>query len=192
MPPFDPNAYGPAFAALLADPPLGPLGPGRPDAARRPMLEALAGEDAFLPHKLVDRDMAAACRAGAWLLFDFLDESHAMSQEIHTADGSYWHALMHRREKDFSNSKYWFHRVGDHSVFEPLRLAAREAAGDAPHATARLLTTQPAWDPFAFVDLCEASLSGRSPCEDLCRRVQQAEWRLLFDHCFRQAVGLDG
>lgn len=187
MNPFDPAAYGPAFAALLRDAPPSPLGPGRPDAARRPALAALA-DGAFAPHRVVDKDAAAACRAGLWLAFDFLDESHAISQEIHTADGSYWHALMHRREPDFSNSAYWFRRVGAHPVFAPLRAEAAELAAAGP-AEAALLTRQAAWDPFAFGDLCEAALAGRAACEDLCRRVQQAEWRLLFDHCFRRAVG---
>ncbi len=192
MPTFDPTAYGPAFAALLHDAPLSLLGPGLPDEARRPALAALAGDDAFAPRRVEDGDMAAACRAGLWLQYDFLDESHAISQDIHTPEGSYWHALMHRREKDFSNSKYWFRRVGDHAVFEPLGRAARDLVGEAPHPSARFLTTQAAWDPHAFVDLCEASLSGRSPCEALCRSVQQSEWRLLFDHCYRRAVGLGG
>lgn len=191
MPTFDPIAYGPAFAVLLTDAPLSPLGPGRPDEARRPLLVALAGDDAFTPRRVVERDMAAACRAGLWLLYDFLDESHTVSQEIRTPEGSYWHALMHRREKDFSNSKYWLRRVGDHAVFGPLWLAAHDLAGESPHPSARFLTTQSAWEPYAFVDLCEASLSGRSPCEALCRGVQQSEWRLLFDHCYRHAVGLD-
>ncbi len=191
MPTCDPAAYGPAFAPLLRDGPLSPLGPGRPDEARRPALAALAEDDAFAPRRVVDRDMAAACRAGLWLLFDFLDESHAISQDIHTPEGSYWHALMHRREKDFSNSKYWFRRVGDHAIFEPLRRAARDLAGESPHPSARFLKTKSDWDPFAFVDLCEASLSGRSPCEALCRGVQQCEWRLLFDYCHRAAVGRD-
>ena len=132
---FDPSAYGPAFAALLRDAPRSPLGPGRPDPARRPLLEALAGDDAFRPRRVADRRMADACRAGMWLLFDFLDESHAISQEISTAEGSYWHALLHRREPDFSNSAYWFRRVGTHAVFEPLRMeAARLAAGGPPDA----------------------------------------------------------
>jgi hypothetical protein len=186
---FDPPAYGPVLAALLGDAPLSPLGPGRPDPARRPFLATLTVDDAFLPRRVVDRDMAAGCRAGLWLLYDFLDESHAVSQELHAPEGGYWHALMHRRENDFSNSKYWFRRVGDHPVYEPLRVAARELADDAPHPSAHFLGTQTAWNPFAFVDLCEASLAGRSPCEVLCRSVQQCEWRLLFDYCYRRAVG---
>src|SRR5438270_334826 len=62
---FDPSAYGPAFAALLRDAPLNPLGPGRPDAARRPLLEALAGADAFRPRRVADRAVPRAVPAGA-------------------------------------------------------------------------------------------------------------------------------
>src|SRR5437588_4341020 len=130
MPAFGPAASGPASAALLRDAPLSPLGPGRPDPARRPQLEALAGDDAFRPRRVADRAMADACRAGMWLLFDFLDESHAISQELHTPEGSYWHGLLHRREPDFSNSAYWFRRVGAHSIYEPLRVEAARLAAD--------------------------------------------------------------
>ena len=164
MNPFDPSAYGPAFGALLRDAPLSALGPGKPDPARRPLLEALAGDDAFRPRRVADRRMADACRAGMWLLYDFLDESHAISQEISTPEGSYWHALLHRREPDFSNSAYWFRRVGPHPVFEPLREEAARLAVGGPADTA-FLVRQANWDPFGFGDLCEASLSGAAPCE---------------------------
>ena len=57
----------------------------------------------FQPQTVRDRDMAATCRSGLWLYHDFLDEAHTISQEIETPEGSYWHALVHRREPDFSN-----------------------------------------------------------------------------------------
>ena len=150
MEPFDPSAYGPTFDALLRNAPLMPLDPGRPDTTRQSLLAALEGDN--------------ACRAGLWLLFNFLDESHTVSQELHDADGSYWHAMMHRREMDFSNSKYWFRRVGVHPIYSPLQIAARELAAASPDPSARFLETDATWDAFAFVDLCENSLSGRSPC----------------------------
>ncbi len=184
---FDPTAYGPVLAELLREERLPPLGPGSPNRAARPRLEAFAPEQAFAPHRVRDRVMARACHAALWLYHDFLDESHALSQEIATPTGSYWHGIMHRREPDFGNAAYWFRRVGSHPVFAPLRSAAAELAGEQP-GPAAFLRTQPAWDPFAFVDLCEASLSGRAPCEALCRQVQLCEWRLLFDHCFRAAI----
>jgi hypothetical protein len=120
--------------------------------------------------------MAACCRSGLWLAFGFLDESHVISQGIDTAEGSFWHAIMHRREPDASNSKYWWRRVGEHPVFALL-------AGEA----ARL--GWKSWDPAAFVDECEKERGSGSERETLLREVQRAEWQRLFDWCHRHAVG---
>ena len=186
---FDPMTFAPVLADLLRAQRLPPLGPGRPDEAVRPRLEALARDEAFAPHRVADPDMAAACRAGLWLRFNSLDESHQVSQGLDTAEGSYWHALMHRREGDFDNAKYWFRRVGRHPVFGPLgpEAAALVAAAGGPAPAP--LTTQVPWDPFAFVDLCAACVRGRSAEEALCQQVQRREWELLFDYCYRHAVG---
>jgi hypothetical protein len=184
---FDPNDYGPVFAELLQERRLPPLDAGRPDLPMRARLEAVNDGEAFRPHAVRDPAMAAACRAGTWLLHDFLDEAHVICQAVSTAEGSYWHALVHRREPDFANSGYWFRRVGTHPIFEPLRRAAAELAVG-PHPTAAFLATQKAWDPYAFLGLCEAVLAERSPCETLCRQVQRAEWDLLFDWCYRAAI----
>ncbi len=186
----DLSAYGPAIAELLREKRLNPLGPGEPNLPVRPQLEASSLETLFTPHPIRDRDMAAACLAGLCLYHDFLDEAHALSQDIHTPTGSYWHGLMHRREPDFANAKYWFRRVGNHPVFEPLRLDAAKLAAASPlQASAEFLATQSAWDPFQFVDLCEACLAGSSLYETLCRQIQQREWETLFAHSFRHATG---
>lgn len=102
---FDPEAYGPAAAALLLPERLNELGPGRPDSKTGSLLAALSAEKLTAPHAVGDATMAAACLAGLWLYHDFLDESHSLSQQIETVEGSYWHGLMHRREPDFSNAK---------------------------------------------------------------------------------------
>jgi len=183
------HSYAPAVAALLTDRPPA-LGSGTPNTAARPQLAALTLESAFGGKRLSDESAARCCLAGLWLHHDFLDESHAISQAIDTVDGSYWHAIMHRREPDYWNSKYWFRRVGRHPIEGPLAAAARElAAKHQLDAAADFLKTQATWDAFGFVDLCEAIAQGKSQCEQLAREVARAEWRLLFEHCYRRALG---
>jgi hypothetical protein len=176
---FDPTTFPLAIAELLRAERLPPLGPGKPDVAMRPRLEALSGDTAFAPHRVRDRAMADACRAGLWLWFDFLDESHTISQDLSSVEGSYWHAILHRREPDASNSAYWFRRVGQHPVFETLAKDAREFG---------LQTRSDRWDPCGFIDLCERQRGTGSEEEVLLCRVQRREWQLLFDWCFREAT----
>lgn len=184
-----PATYSPAVVDLIADATWNDLGPGRPHPAQRRALAELTPEKLVAPHRVADREMAQACLAGLWLRYDFLHESHEISQEIHTTTGSYWHAIMHRRELDFSNSKYWWRRVGQHPVFNELHIAAREIAGRARGVEQSAeLSHQPAWEPYRFVDWCEAALAGDMPLQDLCMAVQMREWELLFDFCYRQSV----
>lgn len=193
MPPFSPRAYGPAIADLLASERLNELGPGEADQRVRSILAALSPEKLVAPHGLADRDMAAACLAGLWLYFDFASESHALSQEIETVEGSYWHGILHRREPDFANAKYWFRRVGPHPIGPNLAATARELAQTAePDRAAEYLGALAEWDHFRFVDLCQAVLAGRSSAELLCRQIQRCEWELLFDHCYRCACADSG
>ena len=135
--------------------------------------------------------MATTCLAGLWLRHDFLDESHRISQDMENPTGSFWHGIMHRREGDFGNAKYWFRRVGRHSIFQPLALYSRGLAanGKAPPA-ANYLISQTDWDPFAFVDLCQRAQTGDPSLVALAKGIQQREWELLFDHCYRQAIGV--
>ncbi len=133
-----------------------------------------------------------ALHAGLWLVHDFLDESHKLSQSIEgrgaDRNGDYWHGIMHRREPDWSNSKYWFRRVGDHPIFLDLAVIAGQllSASSLPDADrwGRQLGTSSSWDPFAFVDLCQAAARDNSSEQaSLARRIQWAEILLLLAHC---------
>lgn len=62
-------------------------------------------------------DESDAIKAGLHVLNDDLVRGHALAQE-HEGDKTcdYWHAIVHRREGDFENAKYWLRRVGRHPV----------------------------------------------------------------------------
>jgi hypothetical protein len=186
---FHPTDYGAVFSRWIDTNRTRPLDAGSPVAHARGELRELDVDSAFADAPLADRAMAECCISAVWLLYDFLDESHTISQGIQNASGSFWHAIMHRREGDYSNAKYWFRQVGDHAVFPALQQAAEGLAGSAVSETALALARQDAWDPFRFVDLCQAAVRGRSADEPVLRKLQQAEWELLFDHCYRRATG---
>lgn len=197
MKPFIPPSFGKEIDRLLAPVRFNELGPGAPNVSVRPELEALVVDGFYAPglfkdnskKHLADRSMASACLAGLWLYHDFLDESHSISQQIETRAGSYWHGIMHRREPDYANAKYWFRRVGAHPIGDDLCQAARELAQSAePKEASQFLAEQSHWDPFRFVDLCQAAASGQAPCELLCRQIQQREWWLLFAYCFEGSL----
>jgi len=190
---FNPHAYGQLAAELLAPDRLPELGPGTPNRAVRDRLAALTPASLLGPHNVADADMARACISGLWLYHDFLDESHTLSQSIGSTTGSYWHGIMHRREPDFENAKYWFRRVGSHPVFEPLVVRARgmaAAAGGLRYAA--WMTSVERWDPFAFVDTCRDCFDVPGPDHELCRRISLLEWQLLFDFSYRKATARSG
>jgi hypothetical protein len=187
---FEPRAYGPSVAALLENAKCNELGLGVPDATRRAQLAALAPETIAAPHAVRDSEMALACAAGLWLRCDFLDESHRISQNIDNPWGSFWHAIMHRREGDFDNAKYWFRRVGEHAIYAPLASAAKQlASGCELPPPADFLLHGNDWDAKRFVDLCRRALDDEPSLVPWCMNIQQREWELLFDDCYRQAIG---
>ena len=117
---LDPSSYGPVLGDLLSEERIMPLDAGTPNQARLTQLRALYMTQALAPHPVQDRDMAEACKSAIWLYHDFLEESHTISQSIETSTGSYWHGIMHRRELDFYNAKYWFRLVGENPIFDKM------------------------------------------------------------------------
>jgi len=170
------------------------LAVGRPDAKLRAALARFDLAAAIAPHPIADPSLADACRAGLWLAHHFLDESHAISQGIHTPTGSFWHGIMHRREGDFDNACYWFRRVGEHPVYEELaQAAATNASCEAEAALLGKLTRGPRWDAEGFVELVRQVVSGSltGSAAAVCRRMARREWELLFGYCYRGAAGIE-
>jgi hypothetical protein len=187
---FSPDAYGPVFAELLPADRCRTLNAGAADVTLRPDLKRATLTTAFAHTQVVDLDMARCCLAGLWLVHDFLDESHTISQGVENGSGSFWHGVMHRREGDISNAKYWFRRVGAHPVFNKLGGRIEQLVADDPTSfSAQRIAPRGEFDAFGFVDACQHALRTDGFDELICRRVQQAEWEQLFDHCYRVAIG---
>lgn len=150
--------------------------------------------NSMTPQQLISKpirqaDDARAALAGLWLWLGALAESHAISQELVSPTGSFWHAIMHRLEGDFSNSKYWYRRCDTHQVNKMMGSIASSLAGDlaADRQVAHALGG--GWNPLGFVDLVQAvHHKPADPRHDLAVRLQRAEWIALFNHCIRQAV----
>ena len=163
-----------------------PRQPGSTEAAD--VLHALSPAD-LLSGPAVDRDMAACLLAGLWLWHDGLDASHEICQAVETPTGSLWHAIVHRREGDFGNAKYWYARVGRHPIFDSLGEQARGTVAHADADKALLKLSMGPWNGAAFVDLVQQV--HESPSDErhtIAVALQQLEWRVLFDHCTREAA----
>jgi len=139
-----------------------------PSIGRGPVYRPLAdriGEDTLA--SAPGMPLSPLVRAALWLLAGDLDASHAISQSDESPDGSFWHGVMHRREGDFGNAKYWFRRVGTHPV---LRQLAATGYGD----------------PMRFVDACERAAKGNVADAAELAGWQWLEWQSLFAHCVRE------
>lgn len=153
------HLIGQDLDAFLAAVPLGDLGPGVIDSELAKQIRSWS----FDPAAIRDPEAARACLAGLWLLANDLDASHRISQELATPEGSAWHGLMHRREGDFGNAKYWFRRAG------------------------RAAAIEPGWDPFAFTDAVQAFVERGIGDDAKLQDDQRREWRALFRHCVELA-----
>ena len=174
-PTFDPRGFGPVLGPLLAIDRQPELGPGSPDESHRIALET-AARDGFARLEIRQPMAAKAFAAGLWLLFDFLDESHEISQSLPDEWGAYWHGIMHRREPDPGNAAYWFRRVRSNPIESSLKVAARDIGYDYRN-------------PFEFIQDCERHRGHGGEQERRLKATQLAEICLLLKHHFALAAG---
>ena len=110
----------------------------------------------------------ALCWHDAW------DAAHALAQEHEGhPDMDLVHAILHRREPDAANARFWFARVGQHSAYAGLpALAAAEGLPE-------LVDCQGRWRATAFVSHCLHATPITTPA---LIRLQQAELLALLTH----------
>ncbi len=185
---FDVNKYSSFIREIYQPGKLNSLGPGQPNLEYENRLREHSIDSLFGDRQIQDRHAAESCLSGLWLHHDFLNESHTLSQSIPTPSGSFWHGIMHRREGDYWNSKYWFRQVGSHPVFTVLAARVIEILNIEPSPIILKEIESNLWDPFLFVDLCEKYYKSRQPEENFLQKIQHAEWQILFNYCYKQAL----
>ena len=176
---------------------LPPLVP-RESGLLTPRLEGFLAFDPDRVAPVRSTDDVTALRAGLLQWHDALNRSHAFSQSIegrgrHRA-GDYWHAIMHRREPDYANARYWFRLVGTHPIHAELASRAAQilAACDVADAACwrSRLGLPGRWNSAAFVDLCErAAADEDGPLGQVARRIQWTEMLLLLRSTCEDAYG---
>lgn len=153
--------------------------------------------DGVQPQQLLQRpitmpDDAQAALAGLWLWHGALHESHEISQNLASPTASFWHAIMHRVEGDFSNSKYWYHRCLSHHVIKQMGAIVSEVVGNLISDRQVAHAVHEGWNPIGFVDLVQAVHNKPDdPRYELAVRLQRLEWEGLFDYCVREAIDGD-
>jgi hypothetical protein len=155
-------------------------------------LEGLSGAALGLASEAAASEPAQVMVALVLIARGALDAAHDIVGDLDSAEATYAHAIIHRREgaasgeaglPGYSNSRYWFSCLGDHPLFPQVNafVAAHPAAP-------RALKARTDWNPAAFVECCEKSeRAGSEEGLAFCVAVQQREWELLFDWCAESA-----
>jgi hypothetical protein len=174
--------YSPSIDRLLRDPelfknliPTETLHFQERDWVQKSDDEAIAGDQ-----PIVRAAAFALVRGGLLYALDAIHEAHVFFQD-NTGDlAAYWHGMMHRREGDFDNARYWFRRAGTQPFFATAHSAAAAHSAD--------MARQSNWDPYLFTGECEQAKFGAENVAELLA-LQRVEFDAVFDYTWRQAVG---
>lgn len=170
-------------------------------------LLVLAGEVGARPFDRLERDkpviqgreavakssLPPLVQSALYLYFDCFDEAHNIAQDHEGLIGNWLHAIAHRREPDAWNSKYWYKRVHPPAgVYEAIGKEAlgilREHPDPELDSLMKKMEKSKAWEPEAFVDLCDKwrGKDDPSPAFKTLAQIQEVEWRGLVEYIFKK------
>ncbi|MEP6671064.1 MAG: hypothetical protein ABJF10_18030 [Chthoniobacter sp.] len=145
------------------------------------LLKLRAADDALLTDQrpIGQPPMFTLVRGGLFYALDAIDEAHKIFQDCPGDLGSYWHGMMHRREGDFDNARYWFRRAGELTFFSGLHGAASKYSS--------VMARQSNWDPYLFTGECERARFGETEGLKDLSALQRLEFETLFAYCWRKS-----
>lgn len=166
---------------LTQDALLEKLAPTEPRDATS-VLRIREADEGTLADGAIIRDLSlfSLVRAALFYARDALGESHRIVQQSESDLASYMHGMLHRREGDFDNARYWFRRAGELPIFGELHSAGSRISAD--------VAKQATWDPYLFTGLCEQEKFGDNTRHAELAHLQRAEFDALFDYLWRLSV----
>jgi hypothetical protein len=100
---------------------------------------------------------AAAYLAALHLWNDNLSAAHEIVQSAETPAAMLLHGIVHRREGDYDNARYWFRQAGNHPAYHGLQvrvaayLKSSRPVGGAVGDALEQMAAQGSWNPYLFV-----------------------------------------
>jgi hypothetical protein len=143
-------------------------------------------EELFHPEKVHQRLYADAVVSGFLIWNDCENEAHSRAQNISIPEGSYLHAIIHRREPDIWNSDYWFKKVGNHPVYS---LVYDFVSQNSTEEIKDKMLIGAEWDPEIFNKLVEKAQNGERTFLHELAEIQHAELLFLIAHSYRHTIG---
>ncbi len=154
--------------------PTEPLGWDLPGKIRDASDETISGGQ-----EITDAKMFALVRGALLSGVDALDDAHRVFQDDHTDLGSYWHGVMHRREGDFENARYWFRRAGRLPICDRMHAVGAQVSPS--------MAKQLSWDATLLTGMCEQAKFGDTDAIPECVRLQRIEFEELLAYCWRKS-----
>jgi hypothetical protein len=136
---------------------------------------------------------APAWKAALHLWNDSLNAAHPLVEYLESQTGSALHGIIHRREGDYDNARYWFRLTGDHPAFHSLQIRVqaqlrqqRLPNGPVGDALAAMIG-QGSWNPFLFTNVIEIQETRSS--DDSARPILEQLQQLELEAMLRFLVG---
>ncbi len=140
--------------------------------------------DQLLDGRALPDESSALLRAVALLYHDQHDPAHDLVADRNDVTSAFIHGILHRREPDYWNARYWFRRCEMHSAYSILAGNIARWNGPGEPETIRGLILPGSFDPFAFVDACERHARDpvNSPAVSILRKIQHAEFEAMVQY----------
>lgn len=126
--------------------------------------------------------------AALWLRLGLIDRAHDIVQDGKRGTAAFLHAIVHRLEGDYWNSKYWIGQVRDSALLESIGgdiIQSLDAPSHMELAIKMKLISSNEFQFDAFVDACANFTKESSKSEttnSMLQRIVQAEWLSIIAH----------